>query len=74
MTDDLNVITKKLDEILTEQRRDKYESTSYILWGFTLAMLGLTLASPHPANIIVTILFFVLGWVMWARARRVKHR
>lgn len=74
MTDDLKVITKKLDEIRTEQKRDKYESTSYILWGFTLAMLGLTLASPHPANIAVTLVFFFMGWAMWARARSVKQR
>ncbi|MFP3880565.1 MAG: hypothetical protein ACLFVA_06390 [Dehalococcoidia bacterium] len=74
MTDEIEGINKKLDEMRLEHKRDKYENTSYILWGFTLAMLGLTVASPHLANIIVTIVFFLLGWVMWVRSRRAKAR
>jgi len=74
MSDELKEITNKLDKMRQEYLRDKYDNLGYILWGFTLAMLGLTLSSPHPANIVVTIVFFILGWVMWIRARMVKAK
>jgi hypothetical protein len=68
----LEEISSKLDKMRQEQIRDKWENVSYILWGFTLAMIGITFANPHPANIAATIVFFFLGWAMWIRARLVK--
>jgi len=37
-------------------------------------MFGLALAIPHTDNIVVTIVFSFLGWVMWIRDRMVKAR
>lgn len=68
----LDGISSNLNKMRQEYLRDKYENLSYILWGFTLAMVGLTIASPHPANIAITIVFFIMGWIMWVRARTVK--
>ena len=74
MNDELKDISDKLDEMRQEHIRDKYENLGYILWGFTLAMVGLTIANPHPANIAVSIIFFIMGWIMWFRARKVKTK
>jgi Flp pilus assembly protein TadB len=74
MNDELKGLSDKLDEIRQEHIRGKYENLSYIFGGFTLAMVGLTLANPHRANIVVTIVFFIMSWVMWFRARRVTAR
>jgi Flp pilus assembly protein TadB len=71
MNDGIKEISDKLDSMRQEYRKDRYESTSYILWGFTLAMVGLTVAFFHPINVVAVILFFIMGWVMWFRARRV---
>lgn len=74
MSDELKGISDKLDKISQDYIRDKYETRSYILWGFTLAMVSLTVASPHPVNIAVTVAFFIMGWIMWCRARMVKAK
>ena len=71
MNDGIREISDKLDSMRQEYRKDRYESTSYILWGFTLAMVGLTVAFFHPVNVAAAIVFFTMGWVMWFRARRV---
>ena len=70
----LKHISDKLDEMRQEHISDKYENLSYILWGFTLAMVGLTIANPHPANITVSIVFFIMGWIIWFRARGVRTK
>lgn len=72
MSDELKEISIKLDKMRQEYLRDKYEHLGYILWGFTLAVVGLTIASFHPAYVVITIVFFILGWVMWFHARRVR--
>ena len=72
MNDEIKEISSKLDRMRQEYTRDKYENLSYILWGFTLAMVSLTVVNPHPANIVATIVFFIMGWVMWFRARTAK--
>jgi hypothetical protein len=72
MSDGLKNISDKLDEMRQDHIRDKYENLCYILWAFTLAMIGITIASPHLANMAVTGVFFVMGWVMLVRARRVR--
>ena len=74
MNDELRGISDKLDEIRQEHIRDKYENLSYILGGFTLVMVSLAVANPHRANIVITIAFFITGWIMWFRARKVKVR
>ena len=71
MNDSIKEISDKLDRMRQEYRRDRYESTGYIFWGFTLAMVGLTVAFSHPVNVVAVILFFIMGWIMWFRARRV---
>ena len=72
MNGEIKEISDKLDRMRQENIRDKRENVSYILWGFTLAMVGLTIVCPYPANIAVTIVFFIMGWIQWFRARRVK--
>jgi hypothetical protein len=74
MNDELKDISNKLDKMHQEYVRDKYESVGYILWGFTLAMVGLTVAKPHWVNILATVVFFIMGWVMWCRSRTVKAK
>jgi len=74
MSDELKEISSKLDKMRQEYLKDKYDNLSYILWGFTLAMLSLTLINSTPVNIIITVAFFTMGWVMWFRARIVKAK
>ena len=75
ISDKLEGISTRLGEMRQEHIRDKYENLSYILWGFTLAMIGLTIANPHPANIVISIAFFIMGlWIMWFRVRRVRTK
>jgi len=71
LSDKLEGISNQLNEMRQEYTRDKYDNRSYILWAFTVAVLSITIVIPHPVNIGVTIGFFILGWVMWIRARRV---
>jgi Flp pilus assembly protein TadB len=76
MNDELKEIINKLNELRREHERDKYNTYGYILFGWVLAMLGLSLSSPHlPDSVLFLIfatVFFVWGWVMRRRARRVK--
>lgn len=74
ISDKLEGISNRLDEMRQEYTRDKYDNRSYILWSFTVAVLSITIVIPHPVNIGVTIGFFILGWVMWIRARLVKTK
>lgn len=74
MNDGIKEISDKLDRMQQEYRREKHESTSYIFWGFTLAMVGLTVAFFHPVNVVAVVLFFIMGWIMWFRARRVTAK
>ena len=72
MNHELREISGKLDEIKREQVRDKHENLSYVLWGFTLAMVSLTITNPMPVSIVITVVFFIMGCVHWIRARMVK--
>jgi len=72
MNDELKEISSKLDEIRQEYRKGKHENLSYVLWGFTLAMISLTVTNPMPVSIVITVVFFIMGWVHWFRARTVK--
>ena len=74
MNDEIKEIANKLDRMRQESIRDKHVNRSYIFWAFTLAALGLTIAYPHPANIGVTIAFFIMGWIMLLRASRVETK
>jgi hypothetical protein len=44
------------------------------LLGFTLAMVSLTVANPHPANIAASSVFAFMGWVSLVHSRRVKTK
>ena len=68
----LDVIANKLDEMQAQSTKDKRENVSYILWGFTLAVLAFALTNPSAVYIVVTLVFFFMGWAMWFRARAVK--
>ena len=72
MNDELQEISSKLDGIRREYLKGKHENLSYVLWGFTLAMISLTITNPMPVSIIITVVFFVMGWVHWFRTRIVK--
>ena len=74
ISDKVKGISAKLDEMKQEYTRDRYENLSYILWGFALAMVSLTVTNPHPVNIVATIVFLTTGFVMSVRARRVIVR
>lgn len=74
ISDKLEDISNQLNEMRQEYTRDKYDTRSYILWAFTVAVLSIYIAIPHPVNIGVAIGFFILGSVMWIRARRVTAR
>ena len=72
MNDELKEISGKLDEIRREYLKGKHENLSYVLWGFTLAMISLTVTNPMPVSIVITVVFFIMGWVHWFRARMAK--
>ena len=75
MGDEVKEIVNKLNEIRREHERDKYNTYGYILFALDFAMLGLSFSSPHlPDSVLFLIfatVFFVWGWVMRHRARRV---
>ena len=74
MNDEIQEISSKLDEMRQEYLKGKHENLSYVLWGFTLAMVSLTIINPIPVSIIITIGFFIMGWVHWFRAKTVKAK
>ena len=74
MNGEIKEISDKLDRMRQEYIRDKYESLGYILWGFTLAMVSLTVANPDPANIAASIVFFIMGYIAMVHSRRVKAK
>ena len=74
MSDKIEEISSKLDKLKQEYIKGKHENLSYVLWGFTLAMVSLTIADPIPVSIIITIAFFIMGWVHLFRARMVKTK
>ena len=75
MGDEVKEIVDKLNEIRREHERDKYNTYGYILFALDFAMLGLSFSSTHlPDSVLFLIfatVFFVWGWVMRHRARRV---
>ncbi len=73
---DIEELGKKIDKYHEENtkntKKGQYINLSYILWGFTLAMVGLVVSSLSPTgeitgttitNIIALALFFGGGWV-----------
>jgi Flp pilus assembly protein TadB len=72
MDNELKEVAAKLDEIQQEYIKGKHENLSYVLWGFTLAMVSLTVTNPIPISIAITVVFFIMGWVHWFRGRAVK--
>jgi hypothetical protein len=74
MNDEIKEISDKIDRMRQEFIRDKYESLGYILLGFTLAMVSLTVANPHPANIAASSVFAFMGWILLVHSRRVKAK
>ena len=74
MSDQLTDISSRLDRMRQENVRNKHENLSYVLWGFTLAMVSITITNPLPANIVITVVFFIMGWVHWFRARAIKAK
>jgi uncharacterized membrane protein YgaE (UPF0421/DUF939 family) len=74
MSCELEEISSKPDIMRKEYLKAKHENLSYVLWGFTLAMLSLTVTNPIPISITITIVFFIMGCVHWFRARTVKAK
>jgi Flp pilus assembly protein TadB len=72
MSDEIKEISSRLDKMRQEYLKGKHENLSYVLWGFSLAMVSLTITNPVPVSIIITVAFFIMGWVHWFRARTVK--
>lgn len=75
MNDDgLKEISNKLDKMRQEHVRDRYENLGYILWGFTLAMVSLTVVNYHWVNILAVIVFFITGCGVFIYSRRVRAK
>lgn len=75
MSDEGKEIINKLREIRQEHERDKYNTHGYILFALAFSMLGLYLSMPNHSGIvflIFSIVFFVWGWIMRFRARKVS--
>jgi hypothetical protein len=74
VSDEDKEIIYRLNVIRKEHERDKYNTYSYILFALDGAFLGLSLVSPNlPDGILFltfAIAFFVWGWVLRRRARR----
>jgi ammonia channel protein AmtB len=75
MSDEDKETSHRLDIIRKEHERDKYTTYSYILFALDFGFIGLSLISPHlPERVlflVFVIIFFVWGWVMRRRARRI---
>jgi len=74
MSEEIKELSDKIDKMRQEFIRDKYQSLGYILLGFTLAMISLTVVNPHPANIVASIIFLFMGWISLVRSIRVKAK
>ncbi len=57
----LDEISKKLDNLKEERKRDKYENLGFISLGFMLATIGLSVANHDVAMIVVTVIFLISG-------------
>ena len=58
------------EEDSRKANKDKYMNLSYILWGFTLATLGFTVALPNIITGVITVAFLIIGFVvLWYSAR-----
>jgi len=74
MSEEIKELSDKIDRMRQEFIRDKYQNLGYILLGFTLAMISLTVANPHPTNIAASIVFLFMGWISLVHSRRVKAK
>jgi hypothetical protein len=72
MSEEIKELSDKIDRMRQEFIRDKYQTLGYVLLGFTLAMISLTVVNPHPANIAASIVFLVMGWIALVHSRRAK--
>lgn len=71
MNDDTKDISRKLDEIHQDYNRGRYENLCFILWAFSLSVLGISVAIPHPFLWVIAIAFFILGCIAIVYSRRV---
>ncbi len=71
---ELNKIVQKIDNYhAANQKRanlDRFTNLAYILWGFSLATTGLAVVSPHPATIIIAVLFVIGGFASLRYSRK----
>jgi len=74
MNDELKGISRKLDEIRQDYIRGRYENLGFILWAFSLAVLGISVAIPHPFLWGIAIAFFIIGCIVIVYSRRVKTK
>lgn len=62
---DIEELSKKIDKYHEESNKRaknyKYQSLGYILYGFTLAMLSITITNPKCINIVIVVAFFLFG-------------
>ena len=74
MNDDLKGISRKLDEIHQDHIRGRYENLGFILWAFSLAVLGISVAIPHPFLWGTAIAFLIVGCMVFVYSRRVRTK
>jgi len=72
--EELTKINEKMDKYHEEDKkkanRDKYMNLSYILWGFALATVGLTIALPNIITGVIAAAFVIFGFVaLWYSAK-----
>jgi hypothetical protein len=72
MSEEIKELSDKIDRMRQEFIRDKYQTLGYVLLGFTLAMISLTVVNPHPANIAASVIFLFMGWIALVHSRRAK--
>jgi len=74
VSDEDKEIIYRLNVIRKEHERDKYNTYSYILFALVFTFIGLGLVSPQLLEgvlfLIFAAVFFVWGWVLRRRARR----
>ena len=61
MSIELEAISKKLDKMDKEYKKDRNQSLVFIVLAFCMAMLSITIANPNWVNIIMTIAYVILG-------------
>jgi len=74
----LGELLHKLEEWRKEDKKwafaEKFETRALISWGFSLAMVGISVTNYRLSNILVTIAFFVIGIILFMISLIIKKR